>query len=34
MNIALVAIPPLWSVCVALLILVVSAAVTGKIIKF
>jgi hypothetical protein len=34
MNIAFAVIPPVWSVCVALLILVVSAAITGKIIKF
>jgi hypothetical protein len=33
MNIA-PAVIPFWSVCVAVLILIVSAAVTGKIIKF
>jgi|SwirhirootsSR3_FD_contig_51_6654719_length_543_multi_2_in_0_out_0_2 hypothetical protein len=34
MNIALAFIPPTWGVFVALFMLVASAAITGKIIKF
>ena len=34
MNIALAFIPPVWSVSIALFMLVASAAIAGKIIKF